>query len=506
MKKKKLRIIIISLLIVCIVVGAVTGIVVFRNNSKVVDVISASYFSAGDMGSQMSSEGIVCDDAAQSIYLTGEMKVADVFVTEGQEVKTGDPLLAYDVTSLSISVEMKQLEVQSFQSQLESLDKKLKQLKNTKPVEKTKNDAPMEEPADIPEEPADEEYELISDYSSALEGDGTAENPYHFSCSGDTRLAGSFLNKIKQDNAVCVFEISDDTGGAVAVSVNINGGNLSGGYDKDDEIALFAGKTSSDYVETEMPEQEVVEETVEEGYTAEELKKAIEDQSREISEIDLSMRMAQVELTELQNQLADGTVYAKADGVITKLGDKDNPPKDGEPFLQVSGVDGYYISGLINELDLSTVEPGQPIMATNYETGETYEAKISKIDSVPSNSSNYYGECNPNSSFYGYTAYIERTDGLKKGDYLELSIDTSSTESGGSFYLDQMMVREENGKSYVYKDKNGKLVKQYVTTGKSLWGSFIEIKSGVTEEDYLAFPYGVKEGQKTKKTEEFSFY
>ena len=55
----------------------------------------------------------------------------------------------------------------------------------------------------------------------------------------------------------------------------------------------------------------------------------------------------------------------------------------------------------------------------------------------------------------------------------------------------------ENSKSYVYvKSAEGKLEKREVTTGRSLWGSYIEITSGLTMEDYIAFPYGkdIKEG------------
>ena len=44
------------------------------------------------------------------------------------------------------------------------------------------------------------------------------------------------------------------------------------------------------------------------------------------------------------------------------------------------------------------------------------------------------------------------------------------------------------------------MVKQPVKTGKLFYG-MIEIKEGITEEDYISFPYGkkVKEGAKTKR-------
>lgn len=44
--------------------------------------------------------------------------------------------------------------------------------------------------------------------------------------------------------------------------------------------------------------------------------------------------MAEAELKELNDQLEDGTVYAKADGVVTTVGDPQNPPQDGSAFYR----------------------------------------------------------------------------------------------------------------------------------------------------------------------------
>ncbi len=70
-------------------------------------------------------------------------------------------------------------------------------------------------------------------------------------------------------------------------------------------------------------------------------------------------------------------------------------------------------------------------------------------------------------------------------------------------FLSKEYVRSKDGEDYVLKEgKNGKLVKQPVRTGRTFYGSLIEIKEGVTKEDYVAFPYGkkVKEGAKAKKS------
>ena len=55
---------------------------------------------------------------------------------QGQQVKEGDKLMTYDVTSLSLSIEMKQSEIQSYENQLSTEKEKLEKLKATKPVEK----------------------------------------------------------------------------------------------------------------------------------------------------------------------------------------------------------------------------------------------------------------------------------------------------------------------------------------------------------------------------------
>ena len=62
----------------------------------------------------------------------------------------------------------------------------------------------------------------------------------------------------------------------------------------------------------------------------------------------------------------------------------------------------------------------------------------------------------------------------------------------------------ENGQSYVYiEGKNKKLKKQYVRTGQTLYSTYIEVKEGVSETDWIAFPYGkaVKEGAPVKELE-----
>ena len=231
------------------------------------------------------------------------------------------------------------------------------------------------------------------------------------------------------------------------------------------------------------------------------------DKEKELTKLDLDKRKAELALKQMESQSEDGMVYAEFNGTVKKAGDPDNLPNDGSAFLTLSGSDGLYVKGTLNELALEQVKVGQSVTATSWSTGMVFDATITEINDYPEDSNGYYyGNGNPNASYYGYTAYIEDSTGLSNGDNLSLSINLGGDEdSSDKIYLDKAYVRKEDGKSYVMKDDGtGHLVKQYVKTGKTIYGYAVEIKSGVTMDDYLAFPYGktAKEGVKTNKDED----
>ena len=231
---------------------------------------------------------------------------------------------------------------------------------------------------------------------------------------------------------------------------------------------------------------------------ADELAKEIADKEKELTKLDLDKRKAELALKQMESQSEDGMVYAEFNGTVKKAGDPDNLPNDGSAFLTLSGSDGLYVKGTLNELALEQVKVGQSVTATSWSTGMVFDATITEINDYPEDSNGYYyGNGNPNASYYGYTAYIEDSTGLSNGDNLSLSINLGGDEdSSDKIYLDKAYVRKEDG--------TGHLVKQYVKTGKTIYGYAVEIKSGVTMDDYLAFPYGktAKEGVKTNKDED----
>lgn len=258
-------------------------------------------------------------------------------------------------------------------------------------------------------------------------------------------------------------------------------------------------KEEQKYVEVEQkPSQDISS-----GYTEIELAKAIRDKKQELKTLDLDLRKAKLSLSENKALLNDGIVRAKRSGIVRNIKDLSNPIQDGSAFLEVATGQGTYIKGSISELMLNQIKVGDTISAYCWTSGETFDAKIQSIDTVPSSNSNYNGSGNPNVSYYGFEAYAKDASKIQAGEYLELTFNLSS-DTTSSIWLSKAYVKQEGNKYYVLKDVHGKLKKQYVTVGKIVWGDTMEIKDGLSDTDYIAFAYSknAKEGVKTQKSSE----
>ena len=204
------------------------------------------------------------------------------------------------------------------------------------------------------------------------------------------------------------------------------------------------------------------------------------------------MKIAQIE-KELENQEVKSTI----NGVVKKVGDKDKGQTDGEAFLEIQSTQGIYVKGMVDEYQREKLKVGSQISGTAYESGVSFEAEVKEISTYPV-SSKYSNSNNSALSYYSFTAYIQDVQGLKNQESVSMELPAEEMDASG-IYLNREYVREKDGEDFVYKEENGRFVKQPVKTGKIFYG-MVEIKSGITEEDFIAFPYGkkVKEGASVK--------
>lgn len=202
-----------------LLLGGVTVYAVKTSSQSTVKVVSVSDMSGGGGWSDNSLSGNITSDVSQNIYLADSQKVKKIYVKEGDTVKVGDDLLTYDMTLENLDLEMKKLEKQGIELNVEKANREITKLKNTKPSSDNGNEDPgldipedpgeePEDPSMEPEEPAEAYQELTAEAEPYM-GEGTVEEPYHFLCAADGAILGSFLNRMAEEQCFFVIEIRE---------------------------------------------------------------------------------------------------------------------------------------------------------------------------------------------------------------------------------------------------------------------------------------------------------
>lgn len=203
-----------------LLLGGVTVYAVKTSSQSTVKVVSVSDMSGGGGWSDNSLSGNITSDVSQNIYLADSQTVKKIHVKEGDTVKVGDDLLTYDMTLENLDLEMKKLEKQGIELNIEKAKREITKLKNTKPSSDNDNENPgfdipedpgeePENPSMEPEEPAEAYQELTAEAEPYM-GEGTVEEPYHFLCAADGAILGSFLNRMAEEQCFFVIEVRED--------------------------------------------------------------------------------------------------------------------------------------------------------------------------------------------------------------------------------------------------------------------------------------------------------
>lgn len=476
---KKTALIIAIIVAVC---AAIWGIIVAINSFKreSVKVFTVSDIAMTDYwGDTSETYGTVSTDNLQKVLVSDSQTISNIYVKEGQSVSKGDKLLAYDTTLSELDVEKATIELNKLKLQLDNAKKELEELNNTKPSEGG-DEGQGGGSGEVLVPPA------------KLSGSGTEDDPYVYLWGSDSTLDEEtkleMLSGADRAYVVMVEREGNRTDGQVLNAYGIclikNGEHIN--------ISFFQPGLLPDTGDGDTSEND------DGNYTEEELIKRKNELKREISNLEVSIKLAELDLQKLKDEVSDSVIYSKVSGTVKAVRDAKEAYESGLPVIEISGGGGYYIEGTLSELELGKVKVGQTVQVNSMYTGMSFDGEITEISQYPAESSGNYGNGNTNVSYYPFKVFVDESANLQESDYVSLSY--SSTENSDGLYVEKMFVRTENGKSFVYvRGENGKLEKRWIQTGKDLWGSYIQIRGGITLDDRIAFPYGkdVFDGAKT---------
>lgn len=614
MKKQNKKKIIITVTAVVLVVAIGLGVWfgVSRGRSEPVKVFAFNSVGMTEYwGDSQESYGPVSTDKIQTVFLSSTQTVTEMKVAQGDMVKKGDVLMTFDTTLSDLQLERKRLEVEKLKLDLETAQKKLKDIQNMKPMSIVSSDD-----FDNSDEDSDDDGDLEKDYELSYDHayDGskpskalicwlrvtTGDEEVRITPTVDDALleearqqAEKFQNENQPDptepstepttepttesttepatepptqpgtepptqpstepptqpsteastpsteetsegegdehSSASAAENPDEkptiTVNSYYMVIKATEGNkrmgarvvwqgmyirkVGSGF----TFQFFDATGVPDHMATDPDDPDNTDPTDPDmpdpgsGYTAAQLAKMRAEQEKTIKETKFKIKMAEADYKIMQTEMSDGNVYAEFDGKVVSVLTEEEAKTQNQPVLKVSGGGGFYIQGSVSELEKDKMQIGQEVTVNDWNTGMTYTGKIVSMGDFPTNSDGWNGSGNPNVSYYPFTVFVDETADLQAGQYV--SIQYSSAESENGIYLENPFIRTENGQSYVYvQGAGGKLEKRFVTTGKALWGSYTEIRSGLTVDDLIAFPYGknLKEGAPTVESDVSDLY
>lgn len=550
---KKLKKGIIAAACVVGVCGAVWGGLTIARNAQRgdVNVYAVNECAMTDYwGDTSNTSGMVTTDKLQKIYISQSQTVKKVWVKEGDSVKKGTALVSYDSTLTQATVERAKIDYDRQTENLEVMKNELELLKKAKnketlEAEKTKLEAELQ--AEISRLDGaggyDPEKAVVPGLVTPMaEGSGNSKDkPIYYYWLTNKPLSDEVLRNLlhgaeinratPMDKTptvstylVLVSRDKDKMGGMpTSRGLLITETFTPNSTEQPVEGAPISGTVSISFQFCDLPEyidpertydsdkyKELtrkiaqIQELLESSMTQLDLNKAILEKAQAVKEQEVNLKVAKLKLDKKLAELGDGNVYAEFDGTVKTVRDPDEAYNNSEAVVELSGGGGYYVTGTLSEMDLGSVQVGDSVSISSWMTGAACEGTIVSIDDYPTSNSNNWGDGNRNVSYYPFKVFVTEDANLQPNDYVDIQYqkDTSAEESGSSLYLQSMFIRTDNGKSYVMaRGEDGRLEQRWVQTGRDLWGSYTQIRGGLTIDDYVAFPYGrdVVEGAHTQE-------
>lgn len=530
-KKKNVKAIVISGVSLLLVAAIVVGVLWYLGHrSDPVKVAPVSMFT-GWLSNETSQTGIVTADNLQKVYASDTQTVTALLVQEGQTVKKGDPLFRYDTTLSDIQVERQEITVKQDDLNLNKAKKDLANINRLRPYVPTQPTTPPTEPTEPeptdeptqPPEPTEPTVPIApEELPYLMGGEGTQASPLFYLCAADMQYDQAYFEELlgEKTELWVVFQVRE--GNALHADI-VSELPLKLTRDEETQTIRFT---------VFVPEQDDVKENAQaqqaapdvsaspdvtvvdyDGeYTAAEIAQMRTEKQKEIRDLDLKLRMDKVELERMKQEAANGVVTSDLDGTVLRVNDPDTARQEGSPVVIVSGGGGYYVRTGVTELDRDKYPVGTQLRIQSWEHGEVYGTVEEVSDTPVSTSENlYYPSGNQNVTFYTMLISLDADSSLREDEWVEVYFDASSASSENALCIETRFIRQDDGGSYVYRrGEDQRLHKQYVTTGIVQWG-YTEIKSGLTADDWIAFPYGkdVKENAETVESDssdDFYYY
>ncbi len=246
----------------------------------------------------------------------------------------------------------------------------------------------------------------------------------------------------------------------------------------------------------------------------------IQEKQADIKQAQYDKQSKELEIANAQKGMEVTEVTSTTSGVVKSVTNPDDDDEDNDNNYNSDGTEtamitimqlgNYRVKGTVNEQNYSSLIVGEAvIIRSRADETLTWTGKIASIDTENSkegSDEDDYSSNENSSSSYPFYVELDSTDGLIIGQHVLIEPNEGQMEKKDGLWIYESYIaydeieeeieeesdseEEATPSAYVWiADKNDKLKKSYVELGEydAALGEY-QILSGLTEDDYIAFP------------------
>jgi len=219
----------------------------------------------------------------------------------------------------------------------------------------------------------------------------------------------------------------------------------------------------------------------------------------DLKEAELNLTAKEKEVAQNEAMLENVAVVSPVTGRITGI-NENGYDNYGNPlaYITIQQAGSFRIKGTLGELQRGGIMEGSRMkIVSRTDENVFWYGTVTLVDYESPSQGNendiYIGgnvDSMSSSSKYPFYVELESSDGLLLGQHVYLELDTGEEEQVSGVSISSAFIcYDEDGSTYVWAERGGKLEKRSVVTGEyNFMLDTLEILEGLTEEDYIAFP------------------
>lgn len=213
----------------------------------------------------------------------------------------------------------------------------------------------------------------------------------------------------------------------------------------------------------------------------------IEALKLELKKANYLVETKEKEITKLENSIKNSVVKATVSGKIQTV--NNDGMSTSSAYITIASNGDYRIKAMVSEENIAGLSEGDKVIVrSRVDDTMTWTGEISGIDTAkPTQETDVYGSVK--TTKYPVYVALDSTDGMMIGQHVTVELDLTSEKKAG-LWLAEYYICDLEGSAFVWAD-NGEyaLEKRSVELGAYDEEEMkYEILSGLTEEDYIAFP------------------